>query len=152
MTSFLIVRLEWKFSRTCSSSDASDLDSDARDAIVSCKVFNLSSKVGRRMSSEPPFATCMCHIWLVETLWGANTLKKGQLRCSRTCHMCMSVHINRNFRKKPIATFWEKWNFQFPTELQPTNLWQFRQYHHKHNNQQWTIWLPRIRLLCQNLI
>lgn len=55
--SFLIVRLEWKFSRTCSPSETSDLGIAARDAIAPCTELNLSPNVGRRMPPAPPVAT-----------------------------------------------------------------------------------------------
>lgn len=55
---FLIVLLEWKLSRRCSSSCASDFGSAILDAIVSCKDTNFSSKCGWRMLSDPSEATC----------------------------------------------------------------------------------------------
>lgn len=61
--SFLMVRLEWKFSKTCSSCESSVLDIAARDAIASWREFILSSKVGCSMPPEPPVATYMCQ-WI----------------------------------------------------------------------------------------
>jgi hypothetical protein len=59
--SFLMVRLEKKFSRTCSSCESSDLGNAARDAIALWRELILSSKVGCNMPPEPPVATCVCH-------------------------------------------------------------------------------------------
>lgn len=56
--SFLIVLLEWKFSKTCSSSDSSFLGSEAAEAIASCKALILSVNEFR-MPSAPPTDTCI---------------------------------------------------------------------------------------------
>lgn len=58
---FLMVRLEWKFSRTCSSCD---LGIAARDAIALWREFILSSKVGCSMPPEPPVATYSMNHWI----------------------------------------------------------------------------------------
>lgn len=59
-TSFLMVLLEWKFSRRCSSSPSSPsscLGWATKEAMASCKASRFVSNVWRRMSLAPPVAT-----------------------------------------------------------------------------------------------
>lgn len=108
--SFLMVRLEWKFSRTCSSCESSDLGSAAREATALWREFILSSKTGCIMPSEPPVATCLCNwgpklqclLTNLKNLWNYNiniifitSYKTSLPKFDRISSPTLSIHISR---------------------------------------------------------
>jgi hypothetical protein len=80
-----MVRLEKKFSRTCSSCESSDLGNAARDAIALWRELILSSKVGCNMPPEPPVATCVPWI-LSKTAMLGNTNWACEIKYQSNLH------------------------------------------------------------------